>query len=160
MKLGIISDTHVYDRAKCLPKKVLDVLLKEEVDLVIHAGDLTSTKILEELESIAEVIAVRGNMDELQLPEQQKIKIGNFNFLIFHGHGIYPRGDITKLVYKTLEEKCNVLITGHTHRPSILEINGIRIINPGSPTVPRYDKPTFMISEIKEDRIITKIVEV
>ncbi|RLG57185.1 MAG: YfcE family phosphodiesterase [Candidatus Hydrothermarchaeota archaeon] len=162
MKLGILSDTHIYDRARHLPRAILDTFVKEDVDIILHAGDLTSLEILDELKEISEVKAVQGNMDYFygtRLPEKEILKINNFKILLFHGYGIYPRGDKAKLVYKALENGCNVIITGHTHMPLVTELRGVKIINPGSPTTPRYAKPTFAIAEIEED-IRVKILEI
>jgi len=57
MLIGLISDTHIPDRARELPEKVIEAF--ENVELIIHAGDLTSPKVIEELENIAPVMAVR-----------------------------------------------------------------------------------------------------
>ena len=48
MLIGLISDTHIPDRARIIPQNVIDAF--EGVDLIIHAGDLTSLRIIEELE--------------------------------------------------------------------------------------------------------------
>ena len=63
MLIGLISDTHIPDRARELPEKVIEAF--ENVELIIHAGDLTSPKVIEELENIAPVMAVQGNMDRV-----------------------------------------------------------------------------------------------
>ena len=61
MLIGLISDTHIPDRAKVLPQKVIEAF--NDVELILHAGDLTSPRVIEELEDIAPVMAVQGNMD-------------------------------------------------------------------------------------------------
>ena len=60
MLIGLISDTHIPDRAKELPQNVLDAF--NDVDMIIHAGDLTSLDVIEKLEETAPVMAVQGNM--------------------------------------------------------------------------------------------------
>ena len=57
MLIGLISDTHIPDRAKVLPQKVMEAF--SEVELILHAGDLTSPKVIEELETIAPVMAIQ-----------------------------------------------------------------------------------------------------
>ena len=72
MLIGLISDTHVPDRIKEIPKKVLEAF--DGVDLIIHSGDLTSIKVIEDLEKIAPVIAIQGNMDRLNGINLEKYK--------------------------------------------------------------------------------------
>jgi len=102
MRVGIISDTHVYDRAGGLPAKVLEVFRSSGVELILHAGDLTSMDVVDALEEVAEVVAVQGNMDPYygtSLPERRRLSLGGHRVLLFHGSGIYPRGDAAKLAY-------------------------------------------------------------
>ena len=82
MLIGLISDTHIPDRAKEIPEKVFEAF--SEVDLIMHAGDLTSPKVIDDLEQIAPVMAIQGNMDRargIDLPaakviEAEGLKIG------------------------------------------------------------------------------------
>jgi len=65
MKIGVISDTHIPNRAKEIPPKVLEML--KGMDMILHAGDLVELSILEILKSICpDVRAVWGNMDPLK----------------------------------------------------------------------------------------------
>jgi len=155
--LGIISDTHVYDRADKVPEEVFQHF--SDVDLIIHCGDITSECVLEDLRDICKTVAVRGNMDYLDLPREITLNIGGFNIGVIHGDIIYPRGDILKMKYYSLEKNLDVLISGHTHVPLIKEIDieelnkKILLLNPGSPTVPRGFGKSIMKVEI-EDNII------
>ena len=63
MLVGILSDTHVYDRAQKLNPRVVETFRRRGVELILHAGDLTSRDVLEELSRLARVVAVQGNMD-------------------------------------------------------------------------------------------------
>ena len=58
MLIGLISDTHIPDRARIIPQNVIDAF--SDVDLILHAGDLTSLDVVEELEKIAPVMAVQS----------------------------------------------------------------------------------------------------
>ena len=73
MLIGLISDTHIPDRAKVLPQKVIEAF--SNVDLILHAGDLTSPRVIEELEEIAPVMAVQGNMDRVNGIDLPKAKV-------------------------------------------------------------------------------------
>lgn len=78
MRIGVISDTHVPVRARALPGEVLRIFAG--VDLILHAGDLVTLDVLDELRAIAPVFAVRGNVDhpEVQerLPAVLRIEVG------------------------------------------------------------------------------------
>ena len=63
MLIGLISDTHIPDRRVKLPEKVLETF--ENVDLILHAGDITSQRVIDELEKSGPVIAVKGNRDRV-----------------------------------------------------------------------------------------------
>ncbi|WP_457555742.1 YfcE family phosphodiesterase [Candidatus Pyrohabitans sp.] len=154
MLVGILSDTHVYDRAQKLNPRVVETFRRRGVELILHAGDLTSRDVLEELSRVARVVAVQGNMDACygtSLPEREVLTLGKHRVLLFHGRGIYPRGDASKLAYLAKEHRCGVIITGHTHAPALLEVGGVMIINPGSPTTPRRSLPSVAIAEFGEE---------
>ena len=162
MRLACIADTHVPDRARSIDKRAIKILKKSNIEAILHAGDLTSIKVLDVLEDIAPVFAVQGNMDYFygtDLPKEKVIDAGKFKILLFHGAGIFPRGDTQQLRYKALERGCNVIVTGHTHTPFFGEIGGVTIINPGSLGDLRYgSRKSFMILDIN-DRIKYKLVE-
>ena len=64
-KVGLISDTHVPKRAHYVPKRVFEIF--EKVDYIIHAGDLVELAVVDELEQLAPVLAVHGNMDGVDI---------------------------------------------------------------------------------------------
>ena len=104
MLIGLISDTHIPDRGKELPQNVFDAF--ENVDLILHAGDLTSLSIIEKLEEIAPVMAVQGNMDRangIKLPKAKTVECEDLKIGIVHGE-VYPRGDrISQKLKKKME---------------------------------------------------------
>jgi len=59
--VGLISDTHVPKIAAKVPQKVFEIF--QNVDFIVHAGDLVELSVIDELEQAAPVLAVRGNMD-------------------------------------------------------------------------------------------------
>ena len=160
--IGVISDTHIGDRIDKIPKDVYNQF--SDVDLIIHCGDITSKSILNELNDMAEVIAVKGNMDHIELPREKVLNVENFKIGIIHGDTIYPRGDILKMKYYSLEKDLDVLISGHTHIPLIKNINipelnkKILLLNPGSPTVPRFPLKTIMKIEIRNNDIFPNLI--
>jgi len=121
--IGIISDTH-----GVLPAKVFELF--RDVDRIIHAGDIGDKRILSDLEQIAPVSAVHGNMDRnellMELKERLDFNLCGFKFIVTH----FPPGDYDS-------NRKTIRISGHTHQPLIFEQDGSIFINPGSATQPR-----------------------
>ena len=160
MLIGLISDTHIPDRAKVLPQKVLDAF--NDVDLILHAGDLTSPRVIEELESLAPVMAVQGNMDRvngIDLPRAKVIEAEGLKIGIVHGE-VYPRADSDQLLYLAKELNVDILVSGHSHQPKIEQEEGILLLNPGSPIVPRLADRTVMLLEIDNRQVDVEIVKI
>lgn len=160
MLIGLISDTHIPDRAKEIPKKVFDSF--DNVDLIIHAGDLTSPKVIEELEQIAPVMAVQGNMDRvngIDLPKAKIIEVEGLKIGVVHGE-VYPRADSDQLIYLAQELRADILVSGHSHQPKIEQKSGVLLLNPGSPIVPRLADRTVMLLEINNKEVDVEIVKI
>ena len=160
MLIGLISDTHIPDRGKELPQNVFDAF--KNVDLILHAGDLTSLSIIEKLEEIAPVMAVQGNMDRangIKLPKAKIVECEDLKIGIVHGE-VYPRGDTQQLVYLAREMNVDILVSGHSHQPKIEKEDGILLLNPGSPIVPRLADRTVMLLEINKSEVDVEIVKI
>ncbi len=160
MLIGLISDTHIPDRARILPQKVIEAF--NNVELIIHAGDLTSPKVIEELETIAPVMAVQGNMDRangIDLPRAKVIEIESLKIGVIHGE-VYPRADADQLLYLAKELGVDILVSGHSHQPKIEQKDGILLLNPGSPIVPRLADRTVMLLEINDKEVDVEIVKI
>ena len=132
MLIGLISDTHITAKRGKLPEEVIKAF--DNVDLIIHVGDITQQKVIDELESVAPVTAVLGNNDKLDLNKTEVIEVENFKIVI--NHGTNYSDDFDKLNKLANEFEADVLITGHTHRPHCKIINDILFINPGSSNRP------------------------
>ena len=160
MLIGLISDTHIPDRARVLPQNVLDAF--NDVDLILHAGDLTSPKAIEELEEIAPVMAVQGNMDRakgIDLPKARVIEVDDLRIGLVHGE-VYPRADSQQLLYIARELNADILVSGHSHQPKIEQTEGILLLNPGSPIVPRLADRTVMLLEVNNKEVDVEIVKI
>jgi putative phosphoesterase len=117
---GIISDTH--GRLRPQVAKAF-----EGVDLIIHAGDIGRSEVLEDLQAIAPVHAVRGNMDggwALGLPATRVVELGEVLLYVLH--------DAYQLDLDPAAAGFHAIINGHTHRASIDWRNGVLFLNPGS----------------------------
>ena len=160
MLIGLISDTHIPDRAREIPSKVFEAF--DNVDLILHAGDLTSPRIIEELEKIAPVMAVQGNMDRangVDLPKAKTIEAEGLKIGVIHGE-VYPRGDSDQLLYLAQELNVDILVSGHSHQPKIEQRNGVLLLNPGSPVVPRLADRTVMLLEINNKEVDVELVKI
>lgn len=113
----------------------------KNVDLIVHAGDIGKWEILETLQKIAPVVAVRGNMDGKEwthsLPWTEVVKIGKVMFYVLH--------DIYTLDLDPAAAGFAAVISGHSHRSSTDRRDGVLFINPGSATEPRYNSPASVV---------------
>lgn len=155
--IGVLSDSHIPDRVTSLPKEIFSLF--KDVDLIMHAGDLSVKSVLSDLEEIAPVKAVRGNMDpyNLSLNHEVIVSVENIKILLTHGYG--GRIDAHERVYReNKNKKANCIIFGHTHKPFNQKINGTLMFNPGSCTDPRNEEyPSCGILKIKNDIIVGDI---
>ncbi len=160
MLIGVISDTHIPDRSPKIPKAVFEVF--DGVDMVLHAGDLTSPQILDELQMMAPTRCVQGNMDRrygTKFPKEDIVVVDEIKIGLNHGE-VYPRGDTQQLKYIGLELGVDVLITGHTHWAFVKEVDDILLLNPGSPTVPRLSDPSVMVIDIEDKQLKLEIIKI
>ncbi len=160
MLIGVISDTHIPERASTIPEIIFDVF--KDVDMIFHAGDLVSHDVLDELQKIAPVKCSQGNMDRaygLNIPKSLSFDIEGIKIGLNHGE-VYPRGDTQQLKYIAMEMGVEVLITGHTHWSFIEELDEVLLLNPGSPTVPRLSDPSVMLLEIENKKIDAEIIKI
>jgi putative phosphoesterase len=130
--LGVISDTHLPSAAATLPREIFDAF--EGVDLILHAGDLVNRGALDQLEKIAPVEAVAGNMDppELRrlLPFKKIVEAGRHRIGLIHGWG-----SLASPPEKLLSQFPGVsaVVFGHTHDPLLRWEGSVLLLNPGSP---------------------------
>ena len=161
--IGIISDTHIPTRARVIPKSVLGAL--KGVSLIIHAGDLVTLEVIDRLEKIAPILAVHGNMDPSdvreKLPKINSVEAYDFKIGVYHDPGALLG---TSKMKRIAEEKgFDVLIYGHTHRPSVKHMDNVLFINPGSPTNPLppfITRPSVALLKIDKGKIEPQIIKI
>jgi putative phosphoesterase len=162
MKIGVISDTHIRDNEKGIPKEILEGF--KEVDMIIHVGDIIGLSVINTLKTICPTIkAVYGNMDDYDIksrfPEKEIIKIGNHKIGVMHGYG-HPNNliDLLKDIFK--DDELDIIIFGHSHTAFNEKINNILFFNPGSPTDKIFAPyNSYGIIEIN-DKIEAKIIKI
>ena len=147
--IGVLSDTHGHVPSG-LPKAF------KNADLIIHAGDIGDEKVLDELSQTAPTVAVRGNMDfgkwTKRLPDEETIEIGSIILYVLHNSG--------RLNIDPNHAGFKAVISGHTHRPEVYEKNGIRFLNPGSASYPKFGNPASAgLIQIRGDALSIKLVK-
>ncbi|MDR2203145.1 MAG: metallophosphoesterase [Nitrososphaerota archaeon] len=158
--IGLVSDTHVPSRATVIPQKVFAYF--ENADYIIHAGDIVELSVIDELEQIAPVLAVHGNMDSLEtknsLPILNSLKILDKKIGVIHNPNILYGMDQMRELTKT--NNFDVLVYGHTHNANIKWEDKILYINPGSPTSPSslLNKLSVALLKITKDAITPEIL--
>ncbi len=161
MKIGILSDTH---NNLGMTKKAVEVFKEKKVDLVIHAGDLTSPKVLELFGHLKcrfvlgngdiDVEMINNKSEELgfgKVEEFCDIEIEGKRIFVFHGNNV-------PLFRKTVASgKYHYIIKGHTHFFENYVSNKSRIINPG--TLYGNDECTVAILDTDLDRVVKIRIE-
>jgi putative phosphoesterase len=147
-QIGIISDTH-----GLLRPEALEALRGSRV--ILHAGDIGKQEIIEALEQIAPVTAVRGNIDReawaRQYPLTQVIEIQGIHLYILH--------DLSQLDLDPAASGFAAVISGHSHQAKIENKHGVFYINPGSAGPKRFRLPISVAKiEIKDGKVSTKIL--
>lgn len=128
--IGLISDTHGLLRPEAL--RAL-----EGSELIIHTGDVGKPEILEELKTLAPVIAVRGNVDI----EDWASALAETEVLETSAASIYVLHDVKALDLNPAAAGFHIVVSGHSHQPGRTEHDGVLYINPGSAGPPRFKLP-------------------
>jgi putative phosphoesterase len=126
----LISDTHGLLRDAAL-------LALVGSELIIHAGDVGDPEIIDALKTVAPVFAVRGNVDTepwaSALPETEVIETGTASIYVLH--------DVHALDLNPAAAGFHIVISGHSHKPTRTEHDGVLYINPGSAGPRRFQLP-------------------
>jgi uncharacterized protein len=147
-RVGVISDTH-----GLLRPEAADVLRGS--DLILHAGDVGKPEVLESLQCIAPVVAIRGNNDKGPwadaLPTIEVVEVEAVTFYLIH--------DVAELDLNPAAAKFAAVISGHSHRPSSSVRQGVLYLNPGSAGPRRFNLPVSLAiltvcGETVQDRLI------
>ena len=150
IKVAVISDTHSLVRPQ---------LIKELAgcDLIIHAGDIGSLQVINELEKVAPVRAVRGNVDReewcFKFPKSDVIELGDKYVYLIH--------NIEDLDIEPTAGGLDIVVYGHSHKPAVEEKKGVIYLNPGSVGPRRFNLPiSYAILEIENNSISHRIITI
>ena len=146
-KIGCISDTHGLLRPQA-------IAALEGSDIILHAGDVGVAQILDSLQKIAPVYAVRGNVDYGEglsnLPITEVVEFAKQHFYMIH---ILDDLDIDPAA-----AGMEMVIYGHSHIPSIEERNGVIFLNPGSAGRRRFDLPVTVAQILIRDGKLEPVI--
>ena len=160
MRVAVISDTHLPRGARRLPEACLEEL--RAAALILHGGDISSVGALEELRALGPpVAAVWGNADEPALrellPKETVLELEGARIAMVHIPG--PRvGREQRLVRRF--PGCDAVVYGHTHVPQVEQVDGVWILNPGSPTERRRQpRHTMLVLDVARDELRPRLLE-
>jgi putative phosphoesterase len=143
-RIGVISDTHIPTRARRVPDAALRRF--EEVELILHAGDLSSLDVLDQLSAYAPVAAVQGNVElpdvVTALPVKRELVVVGCVIGLVHILG--ERRQHARNARREFPG-ARVVVFGHSHMPYAEDAEGLLLLNPGSAT-DRRTQPSCTIA--------------
>jgi uncharacterized protein len=155
VKVVALADTHAPRRWRRCPPSVARHL--SDADLILHAGDVCTAEVLDELSAYAPVRAVRGNNDGADVamwgaPETLELNLAGVAVAMVHDSG-QAAGRCARL--RRRFPAARLVVFGHSHIPLDQVADGIRIFNPGSPTDRRRQpRGTFGLLHIDDGCLI------
>src|SRR5215469_4890866 len=149
MLIGVISDTHGLLRPEAR-------VALAECEHILHAGDVGDAAILDSLKKIAPVTAIRGNVDVsaacAELPETEMVELGGVVFYLVHS--------VNWLDLDPVAAGVQVVVSGHSHKPSVERKNGVVYLNPGSAGPRRFSLPVSVgLITVSGGTVQARIVE-
>ncbi|MCX6056377.1 MAG: YfcE family phosphodiesterase [Chloroflexi bacterium] len=176
-KIGVLSDTHIPDRAVALDSSLIPALKAEKVDVIFHAGDVSVQRVLSELDLIAPLIAVRGNRDFLirkNIPKIRVIEKFGVTIALMHGHIDLKTYWLEKIQYlvtgyqrsrylprlRRAAPEALVYVFGHSHRAENFWQDGKYFFNPGSMSVgdtPEFKRSWGLLQVFEDGRVAGEI---
>jgi putative phosphoesterase len=147
--VGAISDTHGLLRPEVLK-------LFKSVDLILHAGDIGDPQILEQLTALAPTIAVRGNNDKgewaRRIPESRQMDVGGISIFMIHD---------VKEITASRHSGADIILSGHSHKPSIERRDRVLYLNPGSAGPRRFKLPVSVARiTISKSQVTARLIEI
>ena len=147
--IGVISDTHGLVRPQA-------IAALNGVDMILHAGDIGNQQVLDTLNEIAPVVAVRGNNDKgdwaESLPDWEVVEIGNVSIYMLH--------NLKEIDISPSGSGFQVVVSGHSHKPVVEEQRGVLYLNPGSAGPRRFTLPISLAHlQVAEEKVTARIVE-
>ena len=165
MRVGLLSDTHIPNVEKKLPDALTEAF--QGVDLILHAGDIYTPSVLDDLERIAPVFAAMGDDDydledtvaDKRVKEMHILKLEGQTLWLVH---VQPYDLKTQNGLRSGQDGLpNIIVFGHAHYPMAKRVDNVLYINPGSPTFLHYRRGlgTVGILDINSGEANARIVQ-
>ena len=172
----VLGDTHLTRPEDRLDDELLQQVVQQKPDLILHTGDLMDRTVLDTLSAIAPTLAVRGNRDLKlwrQLPAIRSISFHDQRMILFHGYGNLPQYFLLKTIYTISPEKIrnadftfphqakeyDFILYGHTHAARLERKGNSVIMNPGSFSMPKsghnWRRASFGIIRFESPKVTT-----
>lgn len=149
MRIGVVSDSHGY--LYMLDKAIARM---GNTDMIIHAGDGIKDIIKVNSKYNANIDYIRGNNDySLETPSEKVILIDGIKIFLTHGSDYGVHFGVERLFYRAKEEEADIVIYGHTHLQRLDEYENMMLLNPGSVSLPRDQKPGYAVIDIEGRKI-------
>ncbi|MEU6039922.1 metallophosphoesterase family protein [Actinomadura sp. NPDC047616] len=155
MRVVVVSDTHAPRRWRSCPPRVAEHLRR--ADMILHAGDVCTADVLDELSAYGPVHAVLGNNDgpdvaDWGAPERLELDLDGLRVAMVHDSG-QAKGRTARM--RRWFPDADLVVFGHSHIPMDQTGDGVRVFNPGSPT-DRRRQPHGTVGEldIQDGRLI------
>ena len=168
MRVGLLSDTHIPQAAEELPPEIMEA--SRGVDFILHAGDIYTPSVLDDLERIAPVFAARGDDDYLSILTDERVK---------EKHSLKLEGQTLWLVHERAcslmsswwqsrlssgvekQDSLDIVVFGHEHRTVVQRLNDILFVSPGSPAFLDYRRGlgTVGILDIDSGEVDIRILQ-
>lgn len=168
MRIGLIADTHMPGSLEELWPQAMAAF--QDVDCILHAGDLHTIDIIDQLSQLAPTYVSRGNGDagliDDRIQDSWLLELAGISIGIIHRLPSPVRKsarDIFRYLDKHFEHRPQVLIYGHTHLEGLHQVEDLLCINPGSPTLPRNQSlrlGTIGMLEIQDDLVTSAIYQI
>ena len=148
-RVGLISDTHGLLRPEAM------AFLRGS-DYIVHAGDIGDANVLKELNALAPVTAVRGNNDRGSwaeaVAESQVLQVDKVLIYVLH--------NVAELDLDPVAAGFQIVVSGHSHRPSVEERDGVLYVNPGSSGPRRFKLPIAVAElDVAGHSVTARVVE-
>ncbi|MGF9714063.1 metallophosphoesterase [Paenibacillus sp. JMULE4] len=146
MRIGVVSDTHMFRRSQSLPQDLVEGL--RGVDMILHTGDWIDEEVVDLFADLAPIDGVAGNNDGpaivRRFGRRKVLELAGYRVGLIHGDGGRSTPDTAFQAFCDADGKgtVDIILFGHSHTPYLERKDGILLFNPGSPTdkrrQPRY----------------------
>lgn len=150
MKILVLSDSHGKNEGMWQA-----IRQEEPLDWILHLGDIEGCEQLLQERAACAVEIVKGNVDFSSQNSLEKVlTIAGQSIFLCHGHRYGVEYSRKRLALEAKQKGCTIALYGHTHRPLQEEVEGVKVLNPGSISYPRQEdgRPSYLVMTLEEGK--------